>query len=146
MHTIHILHKTVSHNYNVVNVSKKTCIKHASERAHFKCCSLYKSTINYHWIWICYEIPQRIQKSLVFHHLGIDIMELCHTDCCCFPNIGVFIFQALAEGFTEIFCDLVYPNAPHGSNCQRSNQRIRIFTILPKKKEKATVWIQDDYK
>lgn len=91
-----------------------------------------KAEAYYHWIWICYEIPQRIQKSLIFHHLGIDIMEFCHANCGCFSNIGIFILQALAEGLTEIFCDLVHPDAPHGSDCQGPNQRIGIFTVLQK--------------
>lgn len=32
------------------------------------------------------------------HDLGIDIMEFCHTDYCCFLNIGICVFQARPRG------------------------------------------------
>lgn len=48
---------------------------------------------HHHWIWICYEIPKRMEKSLIYH-LQIEITEFCHTDCCHFLNTGIFALQA----------------------------------------------------
>ena len=86
--------------------------------------------IHYHGIGVCNQVTQRIQKSLVLHHLGIDVMQLCHTDSCSLSHIRVFILQTLAKRLTQILGDLVHPDASHCTDSQSTDERVWVFTVL----------------
>lgn len=86
--------------------------------------------IHYHGIGICNQVTQGIQKSLILHHLGIDVMQLGHTDGCGLSYIRVFILQTLAQRLTQILRDLVHPDASHRTDRQSTDERVWVFTVL----------------
>lgn len=92
--------------------------------------SAWEVQVHYHGIGVCNQVTQRIQKALVLHHLGIDVMQLRHTDSCSLSNVRVFILQTLAKRLTQILCDLVHPDASHRTDSQSTDERVWVFTVL----------------
>lgn len=84
----------------------------------------------YHWIRIRQKVLQRVKETLIFHQLRVNIMKLCNTDCCGLTNIGILILQALAQGLTQVLCDLINTDAAHSTYCQSTDKRIWVFTVL----------------
>lgn len=85
---------------------------------------------HYHGVGVCNEVTQGIQESLVLHHLGIDVVQLGHTDCSSFPHVGVLILEALAQGLAQVLCDFIHADAAHGAHGQRTDQRVGVLTVL----------------
>ena len=84
----------------------------------------------YHRIRIRQKVFQGVKETLIFYQLRVYVMKLCDTDCCCLAHIGILILQALAEGLTQILCDLINTDAAHGAYSQSTDKWIWIFTIL----------------
>ena len=83
-----------------------------------------------HRVRIWEKIFQLIKEALIFHQLGIYIIQLCHTHCCCFSDIRIFVFQTFPQWLAKVLRDLVNTNATHCTNCQSSNQRIWVLAVL----------------
>ena len=71
-----------------------------------------------------------MQEALIFHHLGIDVMEFGHAHSCCLPHVWVLVLQTFPQRFTEVLCDLIHPDATHGAHGQSADQGVGILAVL----------------
>lgn len=85
---------------------------------------------SYHRVGVRDEIFEGVQKSLILHQLGIDIMKLCYTYSSCLPHIWVFVLQTLSQWLTEVLSDLVHTNAAHCTNGKGPDEWVWVLTVL----------------
>lgn len=89
-----------------------------------------RTASTYHGVRVRDEVFKCVQETLVFHQLGIDVMELGYTHSGGLTHIWIFILQALSKWFTQVLCDLVNSDAAHGPYSQGSDEGVGVLTVL----------------
>ncbi len=72
------------------------------------------------------------EKAAFLDESWCDIVEFGNADCGSFADVGVFISKSTREGITEVFRDTIDADAPHGSYCQRTDERVGVRCVLHK--------------
>ena len=76
-------------------------------------------------------------SDLFLAHFRADVIELCHGDGCCLPDVRILVFQTIPQGLAQVLGDLVHTDAAHSSNSESPASSRKNMSFVEIKKEKC---------
>ena len=71
-----------------------------------------------------------IQETILYHKLGLEIIQLCNAKRSSFSDVWIVIFQGALERIAQIVYDFICAETPHRSNRQCTYEWVRILGVL----------------
>ena len=77
-------------------------------------------------------MAETIDEALLLATLRVHVVELVDADGGCLAHVRVLVVDALAQGNDQVLHDLLHANACHRTQCEGSNQGVRILRVADK--------------